>query len=136
MKTFVFLQTPTVVQEQGQVQIQETTTTATVDAGDASASTGATQQAPGGGMSFMLMMALVFVVMYFFMIRPQQKRQKELRNFRASLQKGDKVVTSGGIYGTIIEIKETYILVEVDQNVRMRFDKSCILKDMTDAPTK
>ncbi|MCL2133035.1 MAG: preprotein translocase subunit YajC [Bacteroidales bacterium] len=87
-------------------------------------------------MSFMFMMALVFVVMYFFMIRPQQKRQKELRKFRESLQKGDKVVTSGGIYGTIIEIKDHYILVEVDQNVRMRFDKSCILKDMSDAPTK
>ncbi len=92
--------------------------------------------AAGGGMSFLLMMGLVFVVMYFFMIRPQQKRQKELRKFRENLQKGDKVVTSGGIYGTIIEIKDTYILVEVDQNVRLRFDKSCILKDMTDAPTK
>lgn len=90
----------------------------------------------GGGTSFLLMMALVFVVMYFFMIKPQQKRQKELRNFRANLQKGDKVVTSGGIYGTIVEIKDMYILVEVDQNVRLRFDKSCILKDMTDAPKK
>jgi len=97
--------------------------------------TGAASGNSGGGMTnFMLMMALVFVVMYFFMIRPQQKRQKELSNFRKNLQKGDKVVTSGGIYGTIVEIKDTYILVEVDQNVKMRFDKSCILKDMTDAP--
>ena len=92
--------------------------------------------ATGGGSGFLLMMALVFVVMWFFMIRPQQKRQKELRQFRQSLQKGDKVVTSGGIYGTIVEIKDMYVLVEVDQNVRLRFDKSCILKDMTDAPTK
>ncbi|MDR0296211.1 MAG: preprotein translocase subunit YajC [Prevotellaceae bacterium] len=90
----------------------------------------------GGGTSFLLMMVLVFVVMWFFMIRPQQKRQKELRRFRESLQKGDKVVTSGGIYGTIVEIKDNYILVEVDQNVRLRFDKSCILKDMTDVPAK
>jgi len=96
----------------------------------------AQEPAAGGGMGFMLMMALVFVVMYLFMIRPQQRRQKELRRFRESLQKGDKVVTSGGIYGTIIEIKETYVLVEVDQNVRLRFDKSCILKDMTDAAAK
>ncbi len=81
-------------------------------------------------------MGLVFVVMYFFMIRPQQKRQKELRAFRESLQKGDKVVTSGGIYGTIVEIKDTYALVEVDQNVKLRFDKSTILKDMTDVPAK
>jgi len=94
------------------------------------------ETAAGGSMNFLFFMALIFVVMWFFMIRPQQKRQKELRRFRESLQKGDKVVTSGGIYGTIVEIKETYILVEVDQNVRLRFDKSCILKDMTDAPTK
>lgn len=92
--------------------------------------------AAGGGMSFMFLIALMFIVMYFFMIRPQQKRQKELRRFRESLQKGDKVVTSGGIYGTIVEIKENYILVEVDQNVRLRFDKSCILKDMSDAAGK
>ncbi len=96
----------------------------------------ATDAAGGGSMSFLLMMGLVFVVMYFFMIRPQQKRQKELRKFRESLQKGDKVVTSGGIYGTIVEIKETYALVEVDQNVKLRFDKSCILKDMSDVPAK
>jgi len=92
--------------------------------------------AAGGGSGFLIMMALVFVVMYMFMIRPQQKRQKELRKFRESLQKGDKVVTSGGIYGTIVEIKDMYVLVEVDQNVRLRFDKSCILKDMTDVPAK
>jgi len=89
-----------------------------------------------GNMSFLLMMGLVFVVMYFFMIRPQQKRQKELRKFRESLQKGDKVVTSGGIYGTIVEIKDHYALVEVDQNVKLRFDKSTILKDMSDVSPK
>ncbi len=92
--------------------------------------------AGGGSMSFLLMMGLVFVVMYFFMIRPQQKRQKELRKFRENLQKGDKVVTSGGIYGTIVEIKDTYALVEVDQNVKLRFDKTTILKDMSDAVSK
>ncbi|MDR3235893.1 MAG: preprotein translocase subunit YajC [Prevotellaceae bacterium] len=87
----------------------------------------------GGGKSLFIMMALIFVVMYFFMIRPQQKRQKELRKFREALQKGDKVVTSGGIYGVIVEIKDNYALVEVDQNVKLRFDKSTILKDMSDA---
>jgi preprotein translocase subunit YajC len=95
------------------------------------------QSAQGGGnLSFLWMMGLVFVVMYFFMIRPQQKRQKELRKFREDLKKGDKVVTSGGIYGIIAEIKETYVLVEVDANVKLRFDKSTILKDMSDAPAK
>ena len=82
------------------------------------------------------MLGLIFVVMYFFMIRPQQKRQKELRKFREDLKKGDKVVTSGGIYGVIIEIKDNYAIVEVDTNVKLRFDKSTILKDMSDAPAK
>jgi preprotein translocase subunit YajC len=95
------------------------------------------QAAQGGGsLNFLLMMGLIFVVMYFFMIRPQQKRQKELRKFREELKKGDKVVTSGGIYGVIVEIKDNYALVEVDKDVKLRFDKSTILKDMSDAPAK
>ena len=90
--------------------------------------------ASGGGssMSFLIMMVLIFVVMWFFMIRPQQKRQKELNNFRNSLQKGMKVVTAGGIYGTIKEIKENYVLVEIDNNVHIRIDKSMIMKDNSD----
>jgi preprotein translocase subunit YajC len=86
----------------------------------------------GGNSSFLIMMVLIFVVMYFFMIRPQQKRQKELKKFRASLEKGTKVVTVGGIYGTVSEIKDNYVLVEVDNNVRLRFDRSSVLKDATD----
>lgn len=86
----------------------------------------------GGGAMTWLMLIAIFVVMYFFMIRPQQKRQKELRKFREGLQKGDKVVTVGGIYGTVVEVKDSYILIEVDNNVRMRFDKSSVLKDSTD----
>ena len=54
-----------------------------------------------GNYSFLIMMLLIFVVMYFFMIRPQQKKQKEITKFRESLKKGDKIVTIGGIYGTI-----------------------------------
>ncbi len=69
------------------------------------------------------MMGLIFVVMYFFMIRPQQKKQKELVKFRSSLAKGDKVITMGGIYGVIVEVKEQYVLVEVDNNVKLRVDK-------------
>ena len=98
------------------------------------------QEAPaatGGGFGnsgFLMMMLLLFVVMYFFMIRPQQKKQKELRHFRESLQKGDKVVTAGGIYGTIVELKDHYALVEVDKDVKLRIDKSTILKDISDAP--
>lgn len=79
--------------------------------------------------SFWIMIILVFAVMYFFMIRPQQKQQKELQAFRNSLKKGDKVITAGGIYGTVDEIKENYVLLKVDGETRIRVDKTCISKD-------
>ena len=86
----------------------------------------------GANWSFLLMMLLIFVVMWFFMIRPQQKRQKELNNFRNSLQKGMKVITAGGIYGTIKEVKEHYVLLEVDSNTTLRVDKASLVKDNSD----
>ena len=79
-----------------------------------------------------IMLALIFVVMWFFMIRPQKKQQKELQNFRDSLKKGDKVVTIGGIYGTVAEIKEESVLIEVDNNVKIRVSKQALVKDFTD----
>lgn len=79
-----------------------------------------------------IMLALIFVVMWFFMIRPQRKQQKELQNFRDSLKKGDKVVTIGGIYGTVTEIKEDSVLIEVDSNVKIRVSKQALVKDFTD----
>ena len=78
------------------------------------------------------MMILIFVVMWFFMIRPQRKQQKELQNFRDSLKKGDKVVTIGGIYGTVTEIKEGSVLIEVDNNVKIRVSKQALVKDFTE----
>lgn len=90
----------------------------------------------GGNFSFLIMMVLIFAVMYFFMIRPQQKKQKEMEKFRSQLQKGDKVVTIGGIYGVVAEVKPTYILMEVDSNVKIRVDKGSIVKDVTDIPVK
>lgn len=84
-------------------------------------------------MSF-LPLLLIVVVFYFFMIRPQMKRQKEVRKFRESLSKGDKVVTTGGIYGKIIEVKETTIVLEIAKDVQIKVDKNGIIKDMTDAP--
>ncbi len=89
-----------------------------------------------GNYSFLIMMGLIFVVMYFFMIRPQQKKQKDLANFRNSLAKGDKVVTIGGMYGVISEVKDRYVIVEVDSNVKLRFDKSAIVKDISDIPAQ
>lgn len=94
------------------------------------------EQAAGGNFSFLIMMVLIFVVMWFFMIRPQQKKQKELAQFRNSLVKGDKIVTIGGIYGVVAEVKEQYVLVEVDNNVKIRVDKNAIVKDITDVPAR
>ncbi len=86
----------------------------------------------GGGMSTIIMMVLIFGVMYFFMIRPQQKRQKELVKFRNALEKGTKVITSGGIYGTIKEVKEDHIVLDIDNGVSIRVDKSVIMRDPSD----
>jgi preprotein translocase subunit YajC len=84
-------------------------------------------------MSF-LPLLLIVVVFYFFMIRPQMKRQKEIRKFRESLSKGDKVVTTGGIYGRIVEVKETTVILEIAKDVHIKVDKNGIIKDMSDAP--
>lgn len=88
----------------------------------------------GGGMSGILMMVLIFVVFYFFMIRPQQKRQKEIKKQRENMQVGDKVVTSGGIYGKIREIKEdNTVIIEIAENVRIKVDKSSVFLSLQDA---
>lgn len=79
-----------------------------------------------------LPLILVIVVFYFFMIRPQMKKQKEVAAFRNSLAKGDKVVTTGGIYGKILELKDNTVLLQVDDNVKIRVDKAAIVKDMSD----
>ncbi len=88
--------------------------------------------AQGGGWSMLIMLALIFVVMWFFMIRPQRKQQKELENFRNALKNGDKVVTIGGIYGTVCEVKEDYVLIEVDKDVKIRVSKQALVKDFSD----
>ena len=92
----------------------------------------AAQPAQGGGWSMWVMLLLIFVVMWVFMIRPQRKQQKELENFRNALQKGDKVVTIGGIFGTVAEIKEDSVLIEVDNGVKIRVSKQALVKDFTD----
>lgn len=93
--------------------------------------------APGQNplMSF-LPLLLIIVVFYFFMIRPQMKRQKELKNFREALQKGDKVITTGGIYGRIVEMQDNTVFIEVDNNVKIRVDKAALLKDSSDIEQK
>ena len=93
--------------------------------------TGTTAQ--GGGWYMFIMLILIIVVMWFFMIRPQRKQQKELQKFREGLQKGDKVVTIGGIYGTVVEVKEKTLLLEVDSNVKIKVDKNSVVKDFSEA---
>ncbi len=80
-------------------------------------------------MSFWIMMALLMVVFYFFMIRPQQKKAKDAKKFRESLEKGSKVVTIGGIHGRVVEVNDTTVLLDVDNNVKLRFEKSAIAMD-------
>ena len=94
--------------------------------------TAAAQQPAGSAWSMWIMLALIFVVMWFFMIRPQRKQQKELQNFRDGLKKGDKVVTIGGIYGTVDEIKEGTVLINVDKDVKIRVSKNALVKDFTE----
>lgn len=74
---------------------------------------------------------LIVVVFYFFFIRPQMKRSKDQKKFRESLQKGQKVITIGGIHGRIVEIQETTVTIEVENSVRFRVEKSAIAIDNT-----
>ena len=85
----------------------------------------------GGNMSVLIMMVLIFAVMYFFMIRPQQKKQKEIRAFQNSLQEGTKVVTGGGIYGTVkhIDLAANVIEVEIAKGTVIRVDKGYVFAD-------
>lgn len=76
-----------------------------------------------------LPLILVFVVFYFFMIRPQMKKQKEMNTYRSSLKRGDKVITTGGIYGRVYEVKDNWVLVEVGGDVKLKIDKNALMKD-------
>lgn len=90
------------------------------------AATGAAQQ--GNPWSFWIMIILIFVIMYFFMIRPQKKKQKQIEQFRKSLGVGNQVVTAGGIHGTIREVNDAQntVVLEIDKNVRITIEKSSI----------
>ncbi len=94
------------------------------------------QQGGMGAYSGILMMVLIFVVFYFFMIRPQTKRQKEIKAQREAMKQGDRVVTSGGIYGKIRDIKETTVTVEIADNVRITVDKNSVFATAADIPAE
>ena len=88
--------------------------------------------ANGGGMGMLLMMVALFAIMWFFMIRPQQKKQKEIQKFQNSLTEGTPVVTGGGVYGTVkkIDLATNTVEVEVAKGVVVRVDRSYVFKDM------
>lgn len=82
-------------------------------------------------MSMIIMMVALFAIMYFFMIRPQQKKQKEIRNFQNALSVGAKVVTGGGIYGTVkgIDLTTNVVEVEIARGVVIKVDKGYVFQD-------
>lgn len=86
----------------------------------------------GGGMMWIMLIAM-FAIMYFFMIRPQNKKQKEINNFRKSLQLNQRVITAGGIHGTVKEINDSDVILEIANNVRIRVDKNSIFAAAADA---
>lgn len=86
-------------------------------------------QPQGANYSFFIMIALMILVMWLFMWRPESKRRKEMQKFRDNLKKGDKVITAGGIYAVVKEIHETTLLLEVDSNVTLRIDKNMVVAD-------
>lgn len=83
-------------------------------------------QAGGGNFSMIIMMVAIFAIMYFFMIRPQQKKQKEIMNFRNNLAVGQEVVTAGGIYGKIKELDVTTVILEIASGVKIKIDRNSI----------
>ena len=83
-------------------------------------------QNAGGGYSTIIMMVAIFVIFWLFMIRPPQKRQKELQQKRDALGTNDRIVTSGGLYGVIKDIKGTEFVVEIAEGVRVRIDKGSV----------
>ena len=91
----------------------------------------ATPGAGGAGYQSLIFLVLIIVVFYFFMIRPQVKKQKEMTNYRNSLRKGDKVLTTGGIYGKVTDVKEKTVTVEIADNIIIKVDKTAVTPDAT-----
>ena len=85
------------------------------------------------GMGMILMLVAMFAIFYFFMSRPQQKKQKEIQNFRKSIEKGQEVVTAGGIYGVVRDIDDVnnILIIEVANGVRLRVDRNSVFASAT-----
>lgn len=97
-----------------------------------------TAQGQGGMSSMIIMMVALFAIMWFFMIRPQQKKQKEIQKFQNSLAEGAAVVTGGGIHGTVkrIDLVANIVEVEIARGVVVRVEKNCVFKDTATIPVQ
>ena len=82
--------------------------------------------AQAGMLANLFPLALIFLIFYFILIRPQQKQQKDFKKMLESLKKNDQVVTAGGIHGTIINVKEKTLVIRIDDNTRVEVDKSAV----------
>ncbi|MDR0995075.1 MAG: preprotein translocase subunit YajC [Tannerella sp.] len=97
------------------------------------------QNAAGGkpaggasGLSGIIMLVAIVAIFYFFMIRPQQKRQKDIQKAREAMKTGDRVVTSGGLYGKVREISDKYMMVEIADGIRVKVDKASVFSSPED----
>ena len=88
------------------------------------------------GMQSLIFLLLIIVVFYFFMIRPQVKKQKEATNFRNALKKGDRVTTTGGIYGKINDVKDRTVTLEIADNVIIKVDKTAVAPEPAETASK
>ena len=95
-------------------------------------------QQQGGGTSFLVMLLAMFAIVWFLMIRPQQKKQKEIRSFQNSIEKGATVVTSGGVYGTVVSVDHATAKVELEiaKGVVVTVDKNYVFATVKDMPAK
>src|SRR6187402_317119 len=89
------------------------------------------QAAGGGAMGQLIMILMIIVIFYFFMIRPQMRKAKQEKVFKEGLVKGDKVVTIGGVHGKIVEVADTTFMIEVDNNVRLKVEKTAVSAEAT-----
>jgi preprotein translocase subunit YajC len=89
----------------------------------------------GSGISMFIMIGAIILIFYFFMIRPQQKKQKQVQNFRDTLKRGDKIVTIGGIHGKITDVQEGTFIIEVEDGSKIRIEKAAVAVD-PNAPAK
>lgn len=92
--------------------------------------------APAGGQQQIIMLVLIFAVFYLFMIRPQMKKQKEIKKFREALKVGDKVVSAGGIHGKVKDIKDETVVVEIADSVKITVDKASVFQIGEPLPAK